>query len=133
MKYRVLIILCCLYHIKAMITNDCSGLKMQQLSTPHLSSYIRCTDAGGSNPQWKVNNKTHFSELAQLRLVGPGFSVISLHWHLLDLRSLTLTCFTDSCTRLARALRPRQTTNTVRTTTTTTTTTSTEATTTAGR
>ena len=84
---------------------------------------IRCSDAGGSNPEWKVNNRTDFSALAKLRLVGPGFSVISLHWHRVDLRSITVECFTDSCRAVGRALRPvqRQTSSTARTTTTTTT------------
>ena len=73
---------------------------------------VRCTDGAGDNPQWRVNNKTDFSGLAQVRLMGPSFSVISLNWHLVEVRSLTLECFTSSCRLLARAVRPERRTST---------------------
>ena len=83
-------------------------VSIQYSSSAHQSPLVsvRCSHAGGDNPQWKVNNRTRLSGLAKIRLMGPGFSVISLDWARAQVSSLTLECFTSSCKLRARAVRP---------------------------
>ena len=83
-------------------------VSIQYSSSAHQSPRVsvRCSHAGGDNPQWKVNNRTRLSGLAKIRLMGPGFSVISLDWSRAQVSSLTLECFTSSCKLRARAVRP---------------------------
>eukprot|EP00090_Calanus_glacialis_P029776 TRINITY_DN47825_c0_g1_i1.p1 TRINITY_DN47825_c0_g1~~TRINITY_DN47825_c0_g1_i1.p1 ORF type:complete len:205 (+),score=39.85 TRINITY_DN47825_c0_g1_i1:34-648(+) len=111
--------------------NDC-GLNMEVFLNNEMAAYIRCTDTtGNSNPTWRVNNISDYQHqgLAELRLFGVSFTVLSLQWSSLPQRQATVECRSepsvsvDEC-RLVTVVRkegtpqPRELT-TERTTTTT--------------
>ena len=71
-----------------------SILEYQPLTTPVFPS-IRCEDTtGNSNPTWRVNNASDYQHrgLAELRLMGPSFTVLSLNWSSLPSGQARVEC-----------------------------------------
>merc|ERR1719365_278609 len=109
MRYRVLFILNLVYAPTLLAQTDpCSGLKLQQLSSNSISSYLRCADESGtSNPQWSVNNNTRYQEagLASIKLMGVGFTVLDIHWMRIRDSSVEVSCMSKTCRLSARVTR----------------------------
>ena len=102
------------------VSPHCKDLTIKSSLWLTITPSVRCSDAAGANPEWRVNNRTDNTNLATLRLMGPGFAVISINWHRVEAESVELQCLTPACRltgRLRRA-RPSSTTSTSTTSTT---------------
>ena len=96
------------------VSPHCKDLTIKSSLWLTITPSVRCSDAAGANPEWRVNNRTDNTNLATLRLMGPGFAVISINWHRVEAESVELQCLTPACRltgRLRRA-RPSSTTST---------------------
>lgn len=115
MKYRAILILNIVY-LKAESLSDrqCSNLVLSQTTSTSQSTNVRCSDARGSNPQWRVNNSTEFhaSGVARVRLMGVGFSVLGVDWTRVDTRAVMVECVSEGCRLVARLSRRGQLTQT---------------------
>eukprot|EP00092_Neocalanus_flemingeri_P101072 GFUD01129177.1.p1 GENE.GFUD01129177.1~~GFUD01129177.1.p1 ORF type:complete len:207 (-),score=44.60 GFUD01129177.1:389-1009(-) len=78
----------------SLFINDC-GLRMEVFINNDQAAYIRCSDTiGSANPSWLVNNMSdyHHNGLAELKLFGVSFTVLSLQWMALPQGQATVEC-----------------------------------------
>jgi len=84
-----------IFGTSASIIQTPCGLTVNIFINNDMAAFIRCEDTtGNSNPSWLVNNASDYQHrgLAELRLMGPSFTVLSLDWSSLPSGQARVQC-----------------------------------------
>merc|ERR1711970_894947 len=84
-----------IFGTSASVIHTPCGLTVNIFINNDMAAFIRCADTtGNSNPSWRVNNSSDYQHrgLAELRLMGPSFTVLSLDWSSLPSGQARVEC-----------------------------------------